>query len=348
MVSIKIIAHYLPQYHPIPENNAWWGNGFTEWTNVTKAKPLFKGHEQPKLPKDLGFYDLRLAETRNEQANLAKEYGIYGFCYWHYWFGNGKRILERPFKEVLESKKPALPFCLGWANETWSGIWHGDDKRILAEQQYLGETDQDLHFVFLLQAFKDERYIRINNKPLLYIYRPQQIPNTKSYLAYWNKKAIESGLVGIHFVANGFYANYKEDGFSAYVDTVPFIAGLKTTLKNRILRNFYKIPMVKSYKDFVSSKHFKRKLNKDEYPSILPSWDNTPRSGIRGIVYEKSSPKLFKTHVKTILTQIRIQNENNIIFLKSWNEWAEGNMMEPDQKNDKKYLEALKEALNDI
>ncbi|MBD3750372.1 MAG: glycoside hydrolase family 99-like domain-containing protein [Sphingobacteriales bacterium] len=347
MNKIKIIAHYLPQYHPIPENDTWWGKGFTEWTNVSKAQPLFKGHIQPRLPADLGFYDLRLPEVREAQAQLAIDAGVHGFCYWHYWFGNGKRLLERPFNEVLESRKPNLPFCLGWANETWSGIWHGEDKRILIEQRYDGQEDQDLHFDFLLKAFKDERYIKVNHAPLFYIYRPLQIPNIKEYLQYWDQKAITHGFNGIHFISNGYYPNFKEDGFKAFVDTVPFIPQLKTTLKNRLLRKFTNIPMVKTYKDFVHAPHFDRVLKADEYPSILPGWDNTPRSRERGIVFFGSNPDLFKLHVKKVLKQIKTQNKDGIIFLKSWNEWAEGNYMEPDQIFGMQYLNVLKEALNE-
>lgn len=348
MFEPKIIAHYLPQFHPIPENDQWWGKGFTEWTNVAKAKPLFKGHIQPKLPTDLGFYDLRVNETREEQAKLAKEAGIYGFCYWHYWFGDGKRLLEKPFNEVLELGKPDFPFCLGWANETWSGVWHGDDKRILVEQKYDGQQDQDLHFQFLLKAFNDPRYIKVNNKPLLYIYRPQNIPDTKAYLSYWDNLAKLNGLSGIHFVASKYYENYKNDGFEAFVDSVPFIPNLKTTLKNRILRKIAKIPMVKSYRDFVFSSHFDRPLMDGEYPSVLPGWDNTPRSGIRGVVYKGSTPTLFKIHVKKVLKQLtKSPTSEKIIFLKSWNEWAEGNYLEPDQTYGKAYIEALKEAVDE-
>ena len=155
----RVIAFYLPQYHPIPENDAFWGRGFTEWTNVTKAKPLFKGHKQPKLPTELGYYDLRVSEVREQQASLAKEVGIEGFCYWHYWFGNGKRILERVFNEVLESDKPDFPFCLGWANESWTGRWHGLENEIIVEQTYPGEDDFKNHFFSILPALKDKRYI---------------------------------------------------------------------------------------------------------------------------------------------------------------------------------------------
>ena len=347
MVKPKIIAHYLPQYHPIPENDEWWGKGFTEWTNVAKAKPLYKGHQQPVLPADLGFYDLRLPESREAQAELAKYAGIYGFCYWHYWFGDGKQLLERPFNEVLNSGKPNFPFCLGWANETWSGIWHGDDKRILVEQKYLGEKDQDAHFAFLLKAFEDHRYIKFNNKPLLYIYRPQQLPNTKTYLNYWNEKAKKAGFNGIHYIASVYYEKVFEDGFNAFVDTVPFIPSQKTKISNRILRKFFNLPMVKLYKDFVNAKHFKRTLLKNEYPSILPGWDNTPRSGARGIIYEGSTSALFEKHVKIVLNQCKNWDDEGYIFLKSWNEWAEGNILEPDQKNGMAYIESLRSALHE-
>src|SRR6266498_1716919 len=160
--EIRLIAFYLPQYHPIPENDEWWGKGFTEWTNVAKARSLYRGHRQPNLPADLGFYDLRLAESRFAQAELAQKYGIEAFCYWHYYFGNGKRLLERPFQEVLSSKKPDFPFCLAWANQTWTGIWHGSPNKILIEQIYPGLEDFKQHFYQVLPAFTDDRYLRID------------------------------------------------------------------------------------------------------------------------------------------------------------------------------------------
>lgn len=168
MEKVKIIAYYLPQFHPCKQNNEWWGKGFTEWTNVAKAKPLFKGHYQPKIPSDLGFYDLRLPEVREEQVQLAREAGVYGFCYWHYWFGNGKRLLERPFEEVLESGKPDFPFCLGWANHSWyAKLWDKDTRKdkLLIEQKYLGKEDYVAHFMYALKAFKDKRYIKDGDKP---------------------------------------------------------------------------------------------------------------------------------------------------------------------------------------
>src|SRR5215468_1528989 len=173
--SVRVIAFYLPQYHPIPENDAWWGKGFTEWTNVAKARPLFPGHHQPIVPADLGFYDLRLPETREAQARLARAYGIEAFCYYHYWFA-GRRILERPFNEVLASGQPDFPFCLGWANQTWTGIWHGASNRVLIQQTYGGETDARLHFEAVLQAMLDPRYLRVDGRPVFFLHQPQELP----------------------------------------------------------------------------------------------------------------------------------------------------------------------------
>src|SRR5260370_41455353 len=174
MPQARLLAFYLRQFHPIRENDEWWGRGFTEWTNTAKAKPLFRGHYQPHVPADLGFYDLRVPETRQAQADMAAAYGIEGFCYYHYWFA-GKRILERPFNEVLKSGQPKLPFCLCWANHTWTGIWLGEPNRILIEQTYPGEHDHRAHFDALLPAFTDPRYVTMHDKPIFVIFRPTEI-----------------------------------------------------------------------------------------------------------------------------------------------------------------------------
>ena len=217
MSQIRSIAFYLPQFHPIPENDEWWGKGFTEWTNVVKAKPLFKGHYQPKLPTELGLYDLRVPEVREQQANLAKEYGIEGFCYWHYWFGNGRRILERPFNEVLESGKPDFPFCLAWANETWTGIWHGLNNEILMEQTYPGQDDYIAHFNCLLKAFKDKRYMRVDDKPIFVVYRPNAIPDIKLFVDTFQEQAVQNGLKGVYLIATNVHTdwNAQANGFDA-------------------------------------------------------------------------------------------------------------------------------------
>lgn len=200
--KIKFLAYYLPQFHPIPENDLWWGKGFTEWTNVTKAKPLFKGHYQPILPGDLGFYDLRVSEIQVQQANLANDYGIDGFIYYQYWFGNGKMLLEKPAEAMLKNKNIDLPFCFCWANETWKGIWHGiHNPTVLMEQTYNGEEDYIAYFNYLLPFFKDERYIKIDNKPMFHIYRMQDIPCLDDFLKLFNRLAIENGFDGVYFIS---------------------------------------------------------------------------------------------------------------------------------------------------
>ena len=195
-----VIAFYLPQFHPIPENDKWWGKGFTEWTNTAKALPLFRGHYQPHVPADLGFYDLRAPETRQQQADMALEYGVDAFCYYHYWFGNGRRIIERPFNEVLETGKPDFPFCLCWANQTWTGIWHGAPNRILMEQTYPGYDDHARHFDWLATAFADRRYITIEGKPLFVVFQPLEIPNVKDVTEFWRQRAVSAGFPGLYLV----------------------------------------------------------------------------------------------------------------------------------------------------
>ena len=182
----RVIAFYLPQFHPIPENDEWWGKGFTEWTNTAKAKPLFPGHYQPHVPADLGFYDLRVPEARFAQAEMAKEYGIEGFCYYHYYFA-GKRLLERPFDEVLNSGMPDFPFCLCWANQTWTGIWHGSPDRVLIEQTYPGPGDDERHFDYLCKAFHDQRYIKVDGKPMFLVYCPKELPEPEKTTEFWRR-----------------------------------------------------------------------------------------------------------------------------------------------------------------
>ena len=217
--QLKFIAFYLPQFHPIPENDKWWGKGFTEWTNVTQAKPLFKGHHQPNLPRDLGFYDLRMEESRIDQAELAQKNGLSGFCYWHYWFGGGKQILEKPINEVLRSKKPNFPFCLGWANHSWTGIWENEPDKCLVEQTYPGEEDDRNHFKYLVKAFRDKRYIRVNGKPLFIIFKPNDVPNLKNKIDLWNEMALNYKLKGIYVLGINMNDNVsgKELGLDGFI-----------------------------------------------------------------------------------------------------------------------------------
>ena len=350
---VTILAFYLPQYYPIPENDAWWGKGFTEWTNTAKAKPLFPGHKQPHIPSDLGFYDLRVPETRIAQADLAREYGIDGFIYWHYWFGDGKRLLELPFNEMLKTGKPNFPFCLAWANHSWTGKWHGLDDNMLFEQTYPGIEDYTAHFFHLVSAFRDDRYIKIDNKPVLIIYSPDEIPETIKFTALWKELAIKNGFNGIHFIG---ICNKKwdpvKDGFDGQTvhQPVHYISVYERDLFSRI-RGFCKrhtmgvLPYIASYKNLTSGYHFKD-FPKDTFiPTIIPNWDTTPRLHKRGWVFHKSTPDLFKIHFENTVKFVTEQNnEHKMIFIKSWNEWAEGNYLEPDLEWGKGYLNAVREV----
>jgi hypothetical protein len=351
----KFIAFYLPQFHPIPENDQWWGKGFTEWTNVVKAKPLFLGHYQPHIPTDLGFYDLRVPEIRIAQAEMAKEYGIEAFCYYHYWFA-GKRLLERPFNEVLESGKPDLPFCLCWANQTWTGIWHGCPDRILIEQTYQGIEDYEAHFKFLLKAFKDKRYLTVDGKPLFIIFKPTDTPVIKQIIDFWRELAKKSGLTGLYLVAvkGGSEKILQEYGFDAVVRyNFPLLYDQDSwypyALKrlNRLYEEKIGKPRVYLYKKICLSIIEKNKSNVlKNYPCLFPNWDNTPRSGPNGIVFHGSTPELFRLQVKKAIDIIKDEPaEHRLIFIKSWNEWAEGNHLEPDLRFGKGYLEVLKEEI---
>lgn len=357
MQDVKVIAFYLPQFHPIPENDEWWGKGFTEWTNVGKAKPLFKDHYQPHVPADLGYYDLRLPEVRKAQADMARDAGIEGFCYWHYWFGNGKRLLERPFNEVVYSGEPDFPFCLAWANETWSGIWHGDANRVLIEQTYPGVDDYIAHFNAMLPAFKDRRYIRVDGKLLFYIYRPLNIPDTKAFFDCWQDLAKKNGLDGFYFIgltvdkkqyeqlmALGYDAANRY-GWKDVVQTKRYIHKYVWNKFSEIfLKGKFKLPRY-DYESLLVNSNYCENVAENEYPTIISGWDNSPRSGMKGTILTNYTPNTFKKHLKKIKRISDTKNRNKIIFLRAWNEWAEGNHMEPDLKFGHQFLDVLKNVL---
>ena len=359
MQKVRVIALYLPQFHPIPENDLWWGKGFTEWTNVGKAKPLFRGHYQPRVPADLGYYDLRLPEVRQAQANLAQEYGVEGFCYWHYWFGNGKRLLERPFNEVLASGKPDFPFCLGWANHSWSGIYIGvKSKETLIDQTYNGIQDYERHFYDILPALRDKRYILVDGKPFFLVFDPLGIPDPKIFIECWQKLAIKNGLPGIHFVAHTYHSEQiqllLDNGFDA-VNIVRLFdcqkAGISFTQKaiNKIKREVFKIGFYPEYKDAMQYFSGKEDIEINVYPTIIPDWDHSPRTGKYGSILKNASPELFGKQVEKIFSNVEAKPEQQrIVILKSWNEWAEGNYIEPDLKFGRKYLETLKREIEKI
>lgn len=349
--SARVIAFYLPQYHPISENDAWWGKGFTEWTNAVKARPLFHSHYQPHLPADLGFYDLRVAEVRSAQAAMAKAYGIEAFCYYHYWFG-GKRLLERPFNEVLSSARPAFPFCLCWANATWSGIWHGNPQQTLMEQTYPGTHDYEAHFQELLRAFRDERYLRVDGKPLFIIYKPKDIPNIQLVAQLFRRMSERAGLPGIFLVGVAHRDGWEpsEHGFDAVViQNLPSLTGKISwrypllKLKSRLGRNRLTIYQ---YHDIVNTFVPEQTRVQEYFPCLIPNWDNTPRSGMNGLVMQGSTPELFRHSVRQALANVSGKDpEHRLVFLKSWNEWAEGNHMEPDLRYGHGYLGALRSEL---
>lgn len=354
MNNIKVIAFYLPQFHPFPENDEWWGKGFTEWTNVAKAKPLFRNHYQPKIPAELGFYDLRMPEVREAQVELAKEAGVYGFCYWHYWFGNGKRMLERPFNEVVSSGKPDFPFCLAWANHSWyAKTWDPNTPdKLLIEQTYPGKEDNKRHFNTLLPAFKDPRYIKIDNKPVFAVFKPLHMENVAEFIKQWNDLAKANGFDGIFFVGQGIQSEFDKIlklGYNAVnheeVNKIHARQSKMTRLWLQIRRSIFKIPRCYDYSRAMELMVVPEDSNENIIPTICPNFDHTPRSETRGLVYINNTPETFKKHVHRILGVIS-KKEEKVAFLKSWNEWGEGNYMEPDLKYSKGYIKALREELD--
>jgi lipopolysaccharide biosynthesis protein len=348
----RMIAFYLPQYHPIKENDEWWGNGFTEWTNTAKAKPLFPGHYQPNVPADLGFYDLRLPESRAAQAALAKKYGIEAFCYYHYWFA-GKEILETPLREVINRGEPDLGFCTCWANQTWSGIWHGNPNKILIEQTYPGDEDHQKHFESLLPVFLDQRHILVDGKPVFVIYRPMELPNVRRTVDFWQKMARSAGLNGLHFVGVHESPDWipEDHGFDAVITAkMPSRRGwISRRHPWKWLRQKYEIyrghPTIHQYKD-VANSIVVTDGKPSRYPCVVPNWDNTPRSMRSGMVLQDSTPELFRVQLRVALDGTQnIPVEKRLIFLKSWNEWAEGNYVEPDLRFGHAYLQVIQEEL---
>lgn len=374
----RIIGLYLPQYHPIPENDEWWGKGFTEWNNVVKARPLFRGHYQPRFPADLGFYDLRLPEVREQQAQLAREAGLEGFCYYHYWFGNGKQLLERPFEEVLRSGKPDFPFCLCWANHDWTNkTWEkGNNMRrdsMIMKMEYSRE-DYIQHFHYVLQAFKDPRYITVDGKPLFAIWAPRHIPDAREFIDLWQQLAKENGLKGIHFVGHtdntgkglaGQKANYySADMVKEYYQTIldmGFDAVMSSGYRRAVAltvgrtKMMWKMFTFKSFLPSYTKIDYNRLMDnyyvpedagENIYPTLLPQWDRTPRAGKKSEIVVNSTPQDFQHYVEKALDlNAKKAPEHQILFLKAWNEWGEGDYVEPDQRFGHGWLDAIRNAI---
>lgn len=364
--KIEVIAFYLPQYYPTPENDKWYGPGFTEWTNVGKARPLFRGHYQPKVPADLGYYDLRLPEIREQQAELAKEAGITAFCYYHYWFGSGVQMLDMPLKEVVRLKRPDFPFCICWANhswfkKTWDSTTNTLNNQPLVKQEYPGAEDIDKHFYSLLDCFKDERYFKIKGKNVFVIYHVDEMPDAKSFMYRWQELAKKEGLPPFTFMA---YADDRARiSHPSYALCDKIILSCKYNIEasgsSRNIRKFSSfarsfiskttgIPLNKfNYKDVRSKFVISDFKEEDVLPVLFPNWDNTPRREAGALILHEATPEQFYLHCKDVFSLIK-DKQDKTVFLKSWNEWGEGNYMEPCLKYEHGYIESLDKALQEF
>lgn len=349
---MEIAALYLPQFHNIPENDEWWGEGFTEWTNVKRALPLFRGHQQPNPPGELGYYSLLDPAVRQAQATLASEYGITSFCYWHYWFGDGKVLLEKPLLEVLDSGEPDFPFFVGWANHSWTGKWVGAEHRMLIEQTYPGPEDDRAHFKSLLSTFRDGRYVTFQGRPVFLVFDPKGIPHRKQFVERWQGLAKEAGLPGLYMIAwiqgkSRFvrYRKHRNDGFDAglYVNTA--IKRNGATVARDVVRTRITRFGPGRYKRAIKLPRPPRRIKGIVHLCVQPNWDNTPRSSRRGLVVTDASPETFETQLTQALTlEARSQANEQLVVIKSWNEWAEGNYLEPDLRWGRGWLEAVRRA----
>lgn len=372
---MKIIAFYLPQFHNIPENDEWWGDGFTEWVNVKKAKPLYEGHDQPRVPLNNNYYNLLDDNVKIWQAKLAKKYGIYGFAYYHYWF-NGHMLLEKPMEQMLANKEVDLPFCISWANETWTKAWVGDEKKVLILQKYGEREEWKKHFDYLLKFFKDDRYIKVDGKPFFIIYRPEVVPCLNEMLDAWDKWAKENGFPGMCFAyqSNDFDLIKGRDN-SRFDYDIEFQPGFTTgQIKNQKFKTLRK--MRRSVAHFVE-KHFgldlyrfgKDAINKvvdnrrfdydtvwqsiiktkpvsnKNLPGAFVGWDNSPRHGERATIYVGDTPEKFEKYMTKQIKNAKENYHSDMLFMYAWNEWAEGGYLEPDTRNGYKNLEAIRNAL---
>ncbi|TDY11772.1 MULTISPECIES: glycoside hydrolase family 99-like domain-containing protein [Flavobacteriaceae] len=353
--KLRAIAFVLPQFHPIPENDAWWGKGFTEWTNVTKAQALYEGHYQPQLPTDLGFYDLRLPEARQAQAAIAKDYGIYGFCYYHYWF-NGKRLLQAPIDGMLKQKDLNMPFMLCWANENWTRRWDGKDEDVLMQQDY-GIDDDEAHMRWLCEhVFSDDRYITVDDKPVFMIYRHNLFPDIVKTVTIWQEIAIkEFGFKGLYLCfaeSFGAQTDPRQIQFDAAVEFSPH-----KVIKHKLLQQQPKMwtRIVQKNKASLDLRDFKKGVDElihrslpdyKLYRCVTPAWDNTARKGKAAVIAVGSSPELYESWLRSLVKAFNpFSSEENFIFINAMNEWAEGNHLEPCIKYGTQYLEATKNAL---
>ncbi|MCX7656081.1 glycoside hydrolase family 99-like domain-containing protein [Treponema sp. J25] len=343
----RIIAFYLPQFHHIPENDGWWGKGFTEWTNVKRASPFFEGHEMPYLPHpDIGFYDLGEEITLVKQAEMAKSFGVSGFCFYHYWF-KGKLLLEKPLLQFLKNPKIDIKFCLCWANESWTRNWNGGNKEILQMQDYGGLEDWIDHFDWLTPFLQDKRAIHFNGSPLILVYRVGQINHFNDMIAVWRNRARE---VGIGNICIGGILNFHKDSYEIknldldmVVEFEPFYS-LRNSRMSTAIRQEGNNTII-SYPEIITSCR-EIQFHSFQVPGACPRWDNTPRHLTGGAtIFTGCSPSLFKNQLLEKFRKLDCQNP--FVFVNAWNEWGEGCALEPEAGQGYAYLEALKEALQE-
>ncbi|MCI9583462.1 MAG: glycosyl transferase [Clostridium sp.] len=377
---IRYIAFYLPQFHRIPENDEWWGAGFTEWTNVKKARKYLKFQTQPRIPSGNRYYDLDQDHeaVMKWQIRLAKSYGIYGFCFFHYWFKDGKKLLERPVEKFLWNPSLDMPFCLSWANEPWTRIWDGGNQHVIMPQKYGGSDEWKKHFDYLLPFFRDPRYIKIKGKPVFVILKPEQIKELEGMLAYFQKQACEAGLEGIYFVAQGSdYCNRKsrsrqidsyilyEPGYTQrefsiychkYIKSMMESPGLGMSLvldkAKRCIGKAFKIKspyfqmQICDYDQFWRRMLSRKYENRQVLPGAFLDWDNSPRRGMRrSRVFKGANPQSCGFYLKKLARKVQSETDEGMIFINAWNEWAEGTYLEPDESNGYGYLEAVRRSL---
>lgn len=368
---MKVIAFYLPQYYSFPENDKWWGKGFTEWTNVKKSYPLYEGHYQPTVPLNSNYYSLEDIETMQWQAAIAKKYNVYGFCFYHYWFGENRQLMEKPVKNWLKHKEIDFPFCLCWANHNWSRTWVGGDKDVLMDMRYGNVEEWEKHFVYLLEYFKDKRYIKVNNKPVLLIYLPQDIDCLKEMITYFKKRAIEEGLNGITFIAQSLFT----DDFNKYKEYIDYRVQYEPNYSRfKQFSNILKVSSVFAYdrikykfkaKIKNMSRGFIFKCNTYDYDAVWdfilkkpvddPTWiagafvncDVTPRRQDRAVIYRGFSPSKFEKYFRLLSNKVKNEYSTDFVFISAWNEWGEGMYLEPDEKYGYSCLEAVKKVVSD-
>lgn len=339
---VKLVAFHLPQFHPTPENDLWWGRGFTEWTNVTKAAPLFEGHYQPHLPSELGFYDLRLKQSRLAQIELAKQYGVDAFCFHYYWFG-GKRLLHEPVDEFIADPDHDMTFCLSWANENWTRRWDAAEHEVLISQTY--DEDSTLALIDdLIPAFRDPRYMRVDGLPFFMIYRPQHLPDARGMLDQWRGRCREMGIGEVHFACALIHGNrdYKQYGFDSGVEFPPH--NLTTANVNSSVR--FKDEFVGNAMQFaeVAQSYLERDYGDDRvFRTVFPSWDNTARTGRRALVMLNGTPENYEFWLAETIKGVQSRGDTHV-FVNAWNEWAEGCHLEPDRAYGRQFLEATARA----